>query len=111
MYKNSRSGFTLVEIMIVVLIIGLILAIAIPNLLLARTNAATKTCIGNLRQILHAKQMFAMESSADASHTVTWDEILPYIRGSQPTCPTGGTYSLLTVSELITCNRTGHTLP
>lgn len=109
--NNRRSGFTLVEIMIVVLIIGLILAIAVPNLLLARENADTKGCIGNLRQILHAKQMFSMEHSADETHVVTWPEVQPYLRGGQPQCPSGGTYALLTVSDAITCTRPGHSLP
>jgi prepilin-type N-terminal cleavage/methylation domain-containing protein len=109
--KNRRSGFTLVEIMIVVLIIGLILAVAVPNLLMARENAGTKGCIGNLRQVLHAKQMFSMEHNAASTYEVNWDDIMPYLRGGQPTCPTGGTYELLTVAELVTCSRPNHKLP
>lgn len=109
--KNRRSGFTLVEIMIVVLIIGLILAIAVPNLLMARENAGTKGCIGNMRQLLHAKQMFAMENSAPDSYEVVWVDLQPYMRGSEPKCPTAGVYDLLTVSDTITCTRPGHSLP
>jgi len=108
---SRKSGFTLVEIMIVVLIIALLLAVAIPNFLMARENAGAKGCIGNLRQVLHAKQMFSMEHNAGATEEVTWDDIMPYLRGGQPTCPTGGTYELLTVADTVTCNRPNHKLP
>jgi len=111
MIKNRRCGFTLIEIMIVVLIIALLLAIAVPNFLKARENACTKSCIGNLRQISHVKEMFAMEHAADADYTVTWSDVLPYLRGGQPRCPAGGTYDLATVNATVTCNHPGHRLP
>ena len=60
--KNKKAGFTLVEIMIVVAIIGLLAAIAIPNFVRARTTAQMNACINNLRQIDSAKQQWALET-------------------------------------------------
>ncbi|MCL6624082.1 MAG: prepilin-type N-terminal cleavage/methylation domain-containing protein, partial [Fimbriimonadales bacterium] len=57
--NRRRKGFTLVEIMIVVLIIGILLAIAIPNFMRARETSRTKSCISNLRQIDAAKEQWA----------------------------------------------------
>ncbi|MGI6088007.1 MAG: type II secretion system protein [Kiritimatiellia bacterium] len=59
---KSRKGFTLVEIMIVVAIIGLLAAIAIPSFMRNRTVTQMNSCINNLRQIEAAKDQLAMET-------------------------------------------------
>lgn len=93
--RLSKNGFTLVEIMIVVAIVGLLATIAIPNFLRARTTSQQKTCISNLRQIDGAVQQWALENSATATNQVTVSDIENYIGRSTNSvetivCPAAG---------------------
>ncbi|HEY2329844.1 MAG TPA: type II secretion system protein [Verrucomicrobiae bacterium] len=96
--KNIRkAGFTLVDIMIVVAIIGLLAAIAIPNFVKARAQSQANACINNLRQLDAAAQQWALETGQASGVTVGTTDVMPYIKlnsaGSIPPCPASGTYS------------------
>ena len=89
--SNRNAGFTLVEIMIVVAIIGLLAAIAIPNFVRARTASQTNACINNLRVIDGAIQQWALENKQAETQTVTEANITPFLKNPVTVCPSGGT--------------------
>ena len=114
---NRQSGFTLVEIMIVVAIIGLLAAIAIPNFIKARTTSQKNACINNLRQIDGAIQQWALENKKDAAATVAFTDISSYLKNSV-ICPSGGTtfgnsYTIKDVATKPVCQKdaVNHILP
>ncbi len=105
---KKATGFTLVEIMIVVLIIGILLAIAIPNFVAARESSRAKACVANLKAIDSAKQQCAMDNrlpATDVTSTFNLDGTgtsnaspfmlvgaTSYMR-TIPACPSVGVYN------------------
>ena len=111
--KTSRkSAFTLVEIMIVVAIIGLLAAIAIPNFIKAREASQKNACIANLKQIDGAKNTWALENKKVNTDTPVKADLYGatlYIR-DEPTCPASGVYTLGDVMTKPVCTIPGHTI-
>lgn len=92
-----KKGFTLVEIMIVVAIIGLLAAIAIPNFMRSRVASQATTCVNNLRQIYHAKEQWASQvgvAPGSPIETVEDDRnaVIDFIAGGEPSCPVRNTF-------------------
>src|SRR6185295_17047797 len=105
--RKARHGFTLVEIMIVVLIIGILLAIAVPNFIKARENSRQKSCIANLKQIESAKEQWAMDTKAAPDGTPATTDLYGnslYIK-VEPHCPSGGSYTIGDMNTRPACDR------
>jgi competence protein ComGC len=96
--------------LILVPIIGLLAAIAIPNFVRARTEAQRSACIMNLRMIEGAKAAWALENKKE-NGDIPRDEDLwgagKYMK-EKPTCPAGGQYSLQSVERPPTCTISRH---
>jgi prepilin-type N-terminal cleavage/methylation domain-containing protein len=106
--RKSCSGFTILEVLVVVALIGFLTAIVVPHVLNARNRADQKTCISNLRQIDQAIQQWAAETKALPTDVVIHKNLVRYMR-KLPTCPSvkGGTffsdYGLTFVKEAPYC--------
>ena len=105
--KKMLKGFTLVEIMIVVAIIAILAAVAIPNFISYRKQSQATACVANLKQIQAAKEMWYMNSSTDPQLTdlVGSDKKIK----TTPVCPAGGSYTVGGSTTDPTCDK-GDTL-
>lgn len=109
---QKRSGFTLVEMLIVLAIIGLLAVIAVPTFMHARDVAQARTCANNLKQLEAAKQMWGMEKGKGSTDVPADSDLVGdtlYLK-SKPVCPGGGNYSYNMVGQSTTCTIDGHTL-
>ena len=102
--KQMRaSGFTLVEIMIVVAIIGLLIAVAVPNFSKMRKDAQKTACHAQLKQIDGSKEMWATQEKRADGDTPSDSQLGVYFKDGMPTCPGGGSYTIGPVGSDASC--------
>src|SRR5438270_99292 len=107
--RRQRRGFTLVEIMIVVLIMATLLAVAMPQFQAAGRRARATACQRNLKEIMCAKERWAMDNNRGPLDTPSMTELaVPgvYMKGT-PVCPSGGTYTVGRLDEIPACSVGG----
>jgi len=103
MIRSPRSGFTLVEIMIVVAIIAITLSIAVPNYLTISKISKRTVCVNNLKKILAAVEQYCIEHNMDVGTRLgsqQKDDIYAnYLKDGEPVCPSGGEYIIETIGS------------
>ena len=105
--RRRREAFTLLEVMIVVLIIGIIISIAVPQMITARATSARKGCQQAMRALDVAKAQWAADENIPEGAAVTMADLLPDLK-REPKCPLDGVYNLGTVGTVTTCNIPDH---
>jgi len=108
---SNKPGFTLVEIMVVVAIIGMLAAISIPSYVRSRRNTQINACISNLMEFDGAKDRWAIENKKVVGDVPVWADVVPFFLKKTVPCPAGGTYALNPIGINPTCSIGGaHTL-
>lgn len=116
-FRKDQKGFTLIEVMLVVIIIGIIAIIALPKLLVTKVTASKKSCISNQQAIRTALEQYEFETGAypavGADGGLAVDELVAegYVRDSGDTtgvhlsrvCPAGATYTYVAATGSFIC--------
>jgi prepilin-type N-terminal cleavage/methylation domain-containing protein len=109
-FRTAQQGFTLVEIMIVVAIIGILIAIAVPGFVRARSQSRARACQENLTKIDSAKEQYALEKNLAQGATVAMTNLVNTADATQtymkqtPVCPANGTYTVNAIGTDPTCS-------
>lgn len=107
---RSLTGFTLVEIMVVIGIVAGLAVVAIPNYIRVRRIAHQNACIHNLKTVDEAKDMWALMEGRIASAVPTWGDLITEYVKKTPVCPSGGTYTINPIDTYPQCTWTEHEL-
>lgn len=104
---RKNLGFTVIEFMIVILVIGILLAIAAPQFVKAREASRFRTCASGLRALESAKSQWAIEQGKDENAMPNPADLAPFIK-VWPECPSGGNYTIGKVGDGSACSVPSH---
>ena len=108
---KNKGGWTLVELIIVIIILGLISAIAIPAYLDLTTSAKINACQANQSAIKSAVLLYYAKNQGTLPSSVTTGM---FVNATVPTCPTGGTITYTKSSDstfTVSCSNSAHNTP
>ena len=109
-FCKGNKGFTLAELMIVIVIIGILTAIAIPVYNISKAKAEASACQANLRMIDSAIQQYKFNNNITEGlgDDFSLDKLKEYFSDGVPKCPSGGTYKVNTTAGYVTCDKENH---
>lgn len=112
---KKTAGYTLIELMIAVVIIGILASIALPNYYKTRIGTRKSICMNNLRQTEAAVDRWVFENDINEGRILSAEEeskIYGYLKNGKPVCPADGTYTITAIGSFpqVTCSVEGHTL-
>ena len=106
--RSRKGGFTMIEMMITVLIIGVLLSVAMASFTKARDNSRLKSCLKNMQIISWAKEQYAIEAGKSDGDPVNLLDLVPVYIKNDPECPASGVYSPMPIGENVDCTIVGH---
>jgi len=114
--KQKRSIAEVIGLVAVVFVaVSLPAFIVIPSRVRSYPTSPKNRCINNLRSIDWATQQWVLDHNKAETNMPTWEDLKPYLCGTNnlplPSCPSGGTYTPGSLSNVPTCSISGHVLP
>jgi hypothetical protein len=94
-----------------IIMLPMMLTIAVPNFIKARQQAQAAVCRQQVMRIESAKQVWGLEKQKTQQTRPTEEDLLPYLKGGMPVCPTGGQYTLGSLEEPPACSMPEHARP